>query len=230
MNPDSNHVLPSALCLQVLNAYLTPQQRDTLSACHAMRDQLLAVAATREEVLPVKLAWWQEELVRLADGHARHPVTQHMAATLDIDPATIELIREWLIAAQRDALDVPIESPTALRIDAFRRYGVALLLALSTDSEIAPSAVHVSYCALAMMLLDHTATATSAIDSNDMLAASTGELVTIQDAGSTLPLSILARLLHQSLGRLQKQKTLRPLRLTLTGWRAARQWHKRNPR
>ncbi|MEL6869441.1 MAG: hypothetical protein AAFO81_06535 [Pseudomonadota bacterium] len=239
MSDDPSRVLPSALCLQILDAYLTPAQRERLAVCHAMRDQILSAAQTRQEVLPVKLAWWQEEINRLAAGEARHPVSKAVARVVTIDAHRIGLIEEWLTAARRDALSIAIESATALRIDAFRRHGTPLMLAWDVASDDQATPLVVSHCALAMTLLDHddalihtderTSDSDSDSDSDDMLAQHTRDLASVEPAAAPLPAWILTQLLYRAHKRVQQNKTIQPLRLTLTGWQAARKWRKRNP-
>ncbi|MEO0574774.1 MAG: hypothetical protein AAF004_04875 [Pseudomonadota bacterium] len=225
----TEHISPAAALLQTLTIYLTPAQRDALSACIALRDTILATTHATKEVVPVKLAWWQEELQRLANGEARHPDAVRLQNALDLNTDALSLVNEWHVVARRTAASDPLQNTTDLELDAFRHFGTVLLLGLFEARERVTADVteQVCTCSAALYDIDHPVDTTT-IDAAFAHGIDT-RLQSVNDAPQSMSLAILAALLAQYAANKKRSKALRPFTATLIAWRTARRWRKRNP-
>jgi phytoene synthase len=83
---------------------LPPPARQTIVALHALRQELLGIAADRKDpgIARQKLDWWRQELARLAAGRPQHPVTQALANQQTDDGMVQTTFDELLAAAHMD--------------------------------------------------------------------------------------------------------------------------------
>jgi len=63
--------------------FLSEEEKSRLFSLHALAAELGAIprAATDPGVARIKLAWWREEIARLADGRPQHPIAIALAAS-----------------------------------------------------------------------------------------------------------------------------------------------------
>ena len=80
--------------------YLPPQRRAAACALEAVRRAVTGIPAqcTDRGVAHLKLAWWEEEFARLADGAARHPLSIALARH-DAGPAALATLGTRLVHA-----------------------------------------------------------------------------------------------------------------------------------
>ncbi|MEM9173421.1 MAG: hypothetical protein AAGA84_12035 [Pseudomonadota bacterium] len=151
-------------CLAVSLLYANPTQRERFLAAAALRDEIVAVAALSPQVRPIKCQWWRDELERWSQGAARHPLTLHCVATGLSDTDSVSLAHEWITLLDRGTSE-SIEVVVDWRIDAFRRYGALLLIALfeGTQRHERVTARFISNCANLLALIDE---APNEIDAN----------------------------------------------------------------
>ena len=119
----------TARCIEIGELFFDRPRLDAWQATRGLAEQVLALGEENlsEEVRPVKAAWWDEELQRLAAGLPRHPLAQ-AACTTAGDAASRALTAQWLVAVRTQRPDDET-SRTTFQVDAFRRFGVALMLA-----------------------------------------------------------------------------------------------------
>jgi 15-cis-phytoene synthase len=80
-------------------------------------------------VAQVKLAWWQEELTRLADGAPVHPITRYLAALPSREAADFTPLQRCIEAVAAQVAGVPIERAAELPSHADALHGAPLLTA-----------------------------------------------------------------------------------------------------
>jgi phytoene synthase len=76
--------------------------------------QALLDPATERTVAQVKLAWWQEEMMRLASGSALHPVSRYLAAQPGAAASAFSALIATVEAAMLELSGVPLELGTEL--------------------------------------------------------------------------------------------------------------------
>ncbi|MEO1582878.1 MAG: hypothetical protein AAFR91_13690 [Pseudomonadota bacterium] len=213
---------PSAKrCLDVAAIYLDDRAQARQQAAFQIAAEVFALAdpSLSPEVRPVKMQWWEEELRRTATGSPRHPLTKALLP----GPLHIEhlpLLRQWLVHA-RTRRQPGTESRTSFRIDAFRKFAVALLIATDDPLETTQRSKATDLgCALAT--LDALDRGIAAKDVAAEVASIRRPLSEV--CGASLPVAwvALAATLEYSLGRLTEGKKVRSLPLVFRAWRAAR--------
>jgi 15-cis-phytoene synthase len=75
-----------------------------LAEWHALLDP-----ATERVVAQIKLAWWQEEMSRLTQGKAVHPISRHLASQPGAAAAHFTVLTEAVEAAMIELGGVPLE-------------------------------------------------------------------------------------------------------------------------
>jgi phytoene synthase len=71
--------------------------------------QALLDPSTERSVAELKLAWWHEEMLRLSQGTALHPVSRHLASQPGAAAAHFEILIEAVEAAMVELGGVPLE-------------------------------------------------------------------------------------------------------------------------
>jgi len=80
--------------------YLAPAERERVRVLEALRRAIGDVAGQTSDrgVAHVKLAWWQEEVERLAAGVPRHPLTQAAHALVAAHPRYLGVVARYVQA------------------------------------------------------------------------------------------------------------------------------------
>jgi phytoene synthase len=152
--PYSGRAVPPATARYWSWLFSAPDSRDALLGIYALTAEWRALMDPTTEITAaeLKLAWWREEIRRLAQGAPVHPISRFLAAlpragNVDFGPldATIE-------AVARQAAGAPLERGAELGEHSAALYGNPLLVAarLARGADVAAdSAMLGSLCALA---------------------------------------------------------------------------------
>ena len=97
----------------------------------------LADPATESAVAHVKLGWWGEELGRLSQGAAVHPITRYLAGLPGAAGADPAPLRDSLEAAAAQVGGAPVERAAELQRHAVALHGAPLLFAASLSGSAA---------------------------------------------------------------------------------------------
>ncbi len=91
--------------------FAPPQVRGPLLGVYALLAEWLALLdpATERTVAQIKLAWWQEEMSRLIEGRAVHPISRHLASQPGAAAAHFTVLTEAVDAAMIELGGVPLE-------------------------------------------------------------------------------------------------------------------------
>ena len=91
--------------------FAAPLVRGPLLGVYALLAEWLALLdpATEATVAQLKLAWWQEEMTRLAQDSAVHPVSRYLASQPGAAGAHFEILAEAVEAAMLELSRVPLE-------------------------------------------------------------------------------------------------------------------------
>ncbi len=208
-------------CLDVAAIYLDDRARARQQAAFQIADEVFALAdpSLSPEVRPVKMQWWEEELRRTATGSPRHPLTRALLPG-PLRAEHLPLLRQWLVHA-RTRRHEETESRTSFRIDAFRKFGVALLIATDDPLESTRRSTATDLgCAIAT--LDALDRGVGVQDVAAEVASIRRPLTEVRGAALPVAWVALAATLEYSLGRLTDRKKVRSLPLVFRAWRAAR--------
>jgi phytoene synthase len=77
--------------------------------------QALLDPATERSVAQLKLAWWYDEMRRLCEGAAVHPISRYLASQPGAAAAHFKMLMAAVDAASRELSGVPLESAAELR-------------------------------------------------------------------------------------------------------------------
>jgi phytoene synthase len=121
--------------------FAAPEARDPLLGIYALTAELHALLdpATESDVARIKLAWWGDEMGRLAQGSPLHPISRYLAnlagtATVDWSP-----LLHPVSAAAVQIAGAPLERAAELRTHADALFGAPLLLAARLGGAWSPS-------------------------------------------------------------------------------------------
>lgn len=127
----ADRALPPGSAHHFAHLFAAPAARPALLGCFALVTewQALLDPATPPDVRPIKIGWWQEEVVRLTQGSARHPVSLYLTS---LPGARSELFQPLARAIEAVALEsggVPLEQAEDLAAHAMALIGIPLALA-----------------------------------------------------------------------------------------------------
>lgn len=178
----------------------------------------LADGSVSDEVKPVKMAWWEDELRRFGAGSARHPDTQQLAAS-GVGVSSYPLLHQWLVASRTKRTEEE-DNHISYRIDAFRRFGVLLLLTVDEpQSEDLSRATTALACALtAVTALDRQTPESGDETGVNAIRTDLERAKTHANPG----LRALAATTDYAITRKIQRRRIRPLRLMWHAWRGAR--------
>jgi 15-cis-phytoene synthase len=111
--------------------FAAPESRPALLGIYALTAEWRALLdpATEAEVARIKLAWWRDELRRLAADSPLHPVTRYLAELPRIDTSAFAPLQGSLEAAAAQLAGVPLERSAELESHAAALYGLPLVIA-----------------------------------------------------------------------------------------------------
>jgi 15-cis-phytoene synthase len=100
--------------------------------------QALTDPATEVSVARLKLAWWQEEMQRLAKGSAVHPISRYLAALPRAASVDWRPLFDAVTAATLQISGAPLERDADLRPHAYALLGGPLVVAseLAAESDV----------------------------------------------------------------------------------------------
>jgi phytoene synthase len=101
--------------------------------------QALLDLGTESEVARLKLAWWPDEIGRLAAGSALHPITRYLAMLGSAAAIDWSLLLHPVAAAVRQVAGAPLERAAELQAHAEALFGAPLLLAARLGGASSPS-------------------------------------------------------------------------------------------
>ncbi len=118
--------------------------------------QALMDPATESSVAHLKLAWWQEEMQRLSQGSAVHPISSYLAglpraAAVDFSP-----LQTAVEAAAAQVSGVPLEHGADLEPQSQALWGGPLLLASQLAADV-PDEAALSHCTQALAAAEYLA-------------------------------------------------------------------------
>lgn len=91
--------------------FAAPQYREPLLGAYALAAEWRALMdpAVEPAAAALKLAWWREELARLIEGSALHPITRYLAALPRAERVDFSPLGATLEAAARHIAGAPLE-------------------------------------------------------------------------------------------------------------------------
>jgi phytoene synthase len=122
--------------------FAAPEAREPLLGIYALMAewQALMDLGTEADVARIKLAWWGEEMDRLAQGSPLHPISRYLAnlegtAAIDWSP-----LMHPVAAAAAQVAGAPLERAAELQAHADALFGIPLLLAARLGGSGSPTA------------------------------------------------------------------------------------------
>lgn len=109
-----NKAIPDGSNLYYATIFESAEKKTLIISFHAFLYELSDIITECSDpgVARIKLKWWQEEIERLSNQQARHPVTKQLQACVNLDNNLksnfnniIESFNEFLFIQQRDSLD-----------------------------------------------------------------------------------------------------------------------------
>jgi len=109
-----NKAVPDGSNFYYATVFETPENKIRLITFHAFLNELYEVIYECKDpgVARIKLKWWQEEIERLFNQQARHPVTRQMQRCLNIDKtlqssfdSVIDSFNHYIFIEQTKSLD-----------------------------------------------------------------------------------------------------------------------------
>lgn len=109
-----NKAIPDGSNLYYATIFETPKNKKLIITLHAFLYELSDIINECSDpgVARIKLKWWQEEIDRLANKQARHPVAKQMQTCIDVNQnlkstfdSVIEFFNHFIFIEQADSLD-----------------------------------------------------------------------------------------------------------------------------
>lgn len=103
--------IPLGTARHLSYVFAPPPIRGPLLGIYALLAEWLALldSATERTVAQIKLSWWQEEMSRLTQGKAVHPVSRYLESQPGAAPAHFALLASTVDAAMIELGGVPLE-------------------------------------------------------------------------------------------------------------------------
>jgi phytoene synthase len=111
--------------------FASQDAREPLLGMYALMAEWRVLMDPRTEtaVAHIKLAWWREEMQRLADRKPAHPITRYVAAMPLAEAANLASLEQSVLAAAAQVTGAPLERATELAAHSFSLYGIPLRIA-----------------------------------------------------------------------------------------------------
>ena len=109
-----NKAIPDGSNLYYATVFETPKNKKIIISFHAFLYELsdIIYECSDPGVARIKLKWWQEEIVRLFNKQARHPVTKQMQECINLNSdlqssfgSVIDFFNHFIFIEQPDSLD-----------------------------------------------------------------------------------------------------------------------------
>lgn len=141
--------------------FAAPEAREPLLGIYALMAewQALMDLGTEAEVARIKLAWWEDEMGRLAHGSPLHPISRYLANLEGAAAVDWSLLAHPVAAAAAQVAGAPLERAAELQAHADALFGAPLLLAARLGGSGSPSALA---CIAALAEAQYVARALSA--------------------------------------------------------------------
>lgn len=136
-----NHATPVGSARYYAVRFAQPRDRDLLAMLLLWYDEIRAIAAAPRDpgVARLKLDWWVQELQRLQQQQARHPVSRALQGQSRLDAAAVSLMTQIIDATEAEIAS-PLLGDDAAFFAACKQTGGSLYRLLAT-MEAAPSAL-----------------------------------------------------------------------------------------
>jgi len=120
--------------------FAAPEARDPLLGVYALMAEWRALTdpAAEASAARLKIAWWQEEIGRLADGAPLHPISRYLAGLPRAGCVNFAPLGTALEAAARQIAGAPLEHGSELAAHSAALRAVPLALAAQLTREPAP--------------------------------------------------------------------------------------------
>jgi 15-cis-phytoene synthase len=140
--------------------FAAPDSRAPLLGIYALLAEWRALMdpGTEAGAAQIKLAWWEEEVRRLAAGRPVHPVSCYLAALPRAPQADFTQLNAAIMATAAQIAGVPIERGAALEAHAYSLLGCPLLVGAQLAGERC-AGTHLRVCASALSAADYLARA-----------------------------------------------------------------------
>lgn len=121
--------------------FAAPEARDPLLGVYALSAEWRALTdpATEHQAAAIKLAWWREEIERLARGAPVHPITRFLAALPRAGRVDFAPLQTSLEASARHIAGAPLEHGSELESHGMALFGTPLMTAAHLAHEITPA-------------------------------------------------------------------------------------------
>jgi phytoene synthase len=118
--------------------FAAPESRDPLIGIYALSAEWRALIdpATGFEAAGIKLAWWRDEVVRLARGAPLHPITRFLAALPRAAQVDFGALTASLDAAARQIAGAPLEHTAELEPHGATLWATPLMTAAHLAHEL----------------------------------------------------------------------------------------------
>jgi phytoene synthase len=118
--------------------FAAPESRDPLIGVYALCAEWRALIdpATGLEAAAIKLAWWREEISRLARGAPLHPITRFLAALPRAGRVDFAVLNASLEAAARQIAGAPLEHGADLEPHGAALWATPLMTAAQLAREL----------------------------------------------------------------------------------------------
>ncbi len=139
--------LPPGTARHLSWLFASPELRAPLLGIYALGAewQALTDTATEAGVARLKLAWWREEMQRLAAGSAVHPISRYLAELPRAAAVGFDPLLDAVDAAAAQVSGVPLEHGSGLEPHSQALWGAPLALASRLAADV-PGEANVELC------------------------------------------------------------------------------------
>lgn len=118
----------SALYYSLL--FTEDSQREAVIALHALQLELIQITEQYREaaIAKTKIAWWQQEIQRMYQQQAQHPITQYLQTIITLYGLPQALFTEWLEGCALKLESDHLCTLPDLNFFCYRDYGICALL------------------------------------------------------------------------------------------------------
>jgi phytoene synthase len=127
--------------------FTQPSQREAIIGLHALQFELVQITEHFREaaIAKTKLEWWQQEIQRMYQQQAQHPITQYLQTVVEQYHLSQALFTEWLAGCLLKLESDHLCTLQDLNLFCYRDYGICALLSayvLGFKEHISLTGVH----------------------------------------------------------------------------------------